>query len=197
MQLAVLDLTEGMVSKRRVVEKHWASEATKGETGGQKSESVSEGETTAEKTKHVSKTNHTWLLTFVRRIMLQRGWTQQPDCAIQGDASQAMGGGGRNISLDELISRCPRRSSSFGMTHSVLKLSFLLKDLCRATMWPSPLWLGGVSLVMTFSSFGVSGYSLGGPRLLLKKLVKRERRGFPLLWRDPLRFEVELVTEGT
>ena len=39
-----------MVSKRRVVEKHWASEATKGETGGNKSNSVSEGETTAEKT---------------------------------------------------------------------------------------------------------------------------------------------------
>ena len=60
-----------MVSKRRVVEKHWASEATKGETGGKKNESVSEGETTVEKTKHVSQTNHTWLLTFVRRIMLQ------------------------------------------------------------------------------------------------------------------------------
>ena len=93
------------------MEKHWASEATKGGTGGNKSDSVSESETTAKKTDMSARQ-----ITRCSQPLLGasncKGWRQRPDRATQGEAGQAMGGGGRDIALDGLIARCPRRSRS-------------------------------------------------------------------------------------
>ena len=105
--------------------------------------------------------------------------------------------GGPSLLLKKIVKGNVVAFPSFGVTRSVLKLSLSLKKLAqgndvafpslRATTWPSPH--------VAFSSFGMSGSSLGGASFAAEGACEGQRRSLSLLWHDPFLLKAEPAAE--